>query len=150
VILGFGHGAVLNAQNFATQAICKPKEEGLAAAMYGFMRQFGMALGVGVGTSAFQNTMAVKLGWEGLSQDIAAQSEAFVAELRQLPKDSKFRIQVLDAYVYGFHGVYAVFAGISGLAFLFSLFIKGVDMDMCTEQASRGRPDIETTTSKVV
>jgi hypothetical protein len=70
VVLGFGHGAVLNAQNFATQARCKPKEEGLAAAMYGFLRQFGMALGVGVGTSAFQNTMSLKLGWEGPARDV--------------------------------------------------------------------------------
>lgn len=129
VILGFGHGSVLNAQNFATQAMCRPGDEGLAAAMYGFLRQFGMALGVGVGTAAFQNTMSLKLGWEGLSTDIASQSEAFIVELLQLPNDSPLKIQALEAYVFGFHGVYIVFTGISGLAFLISLLIKQVDMD---------------------
>ncbi|KAH7303736.1 major facilitator superfamily domain-containing protein [Stachybotrys elegans] len=31
VILGVGHGSILNAQNFAAQAMCRPGEEGLAA-----------------------------------------------------------------------------------------------------------------------
>lgn len=141
VILGFGHGAVLNAQNFASQAMCKPKEEALAAAMYGFLRQFGMALGVGVGTSAFQNTMSLKLGWEGLSKNIATESEAFIAELLRLPDDAAFKMQILSAYVFGFHGVYTVFTSISGLAFLISLFIKRVEMDreICTEHVLTGR-----------
>ncbi|KAK3933999.1 major facilitator superfamily transporter [Diplogelasinospora grovesii] len=128
VILGFGHGAILNAQNFAAQAVCKQGEEGLAAAMYGFLRQFGMALGVGVGGSAFQNVMALKLKWEGLPTDIAAQSESFVIDLLKLP-DSAFKSRVLDAYVFGFRGVYAVYVGISGLAFLLSLLVKRFDMD---------------------
>ncbi|KAM7210705.1 hypothetical protein V8F06_013914, partial [Rhypophila decipiens] len=104
VLLGFGHGSVLNAQNFATQAMCKPGEEGLAASMYGFLRQFGMALAVAIGTAAFQNTMSLKLGWEGLSPDIASQSEAFIVELLQLPEDSTLKIQALEVYVFGFHG----------------------------------------------
>lgn len=144
VLLGFGHGAILNAQNFATQAMCKPREEGLAAGMYGFLRQCGMALGVGVGTSAFQNTMTLKLGWEGLSKEIAAQSEAFVTELSKLPHDAALRMRILDAYVYGFHGVYTVFASVSGLAFVISLFMKQVDMDreMSTEHTMTGRDTV--------
>jgi predicted MFS family arabinose efflux permease len=70
VLLGFGHGAILNAQNFASQAMCNRGEEGVAAAMYGFVRQFGMAVGVGVGGSAFQNLMALKLMWDGLPTGI--------------------------------------------------------------------------------
>ncbi|KAJ9129969.1 hypothetical protein NKR23_g12400, partial [Pleurostoma richardsiae] len=88
VVLGLGHGAVLNAQNFATQAMCGRGEEGRAAAMYAFLRQFGMAVGVGVGGSTFQNAMALKLGREGLPRDIAAQSAGFVAKLQQLPDGS--------------------------------------------------------------
>lgn len=129
VVLGFGHGAILNAQNFAAQAMCKEGEEGLAAAMYGFLRQFGMALGVGVGGSTFQNVMLLKLEREGLSADIAMQSKSFIAELLRLPDDSVFKIQVLDAYVFGFRGVYAVYVAVSGVALLLSFLIKRFDMN---------------------
>ena len=150
VILGIGHGSVLNAQNFATQAMCRPGEEGVAAAMYGFLRQLGMALGVGIGTAAFQNTMSLKLGWEGLPQDIATQSEGFIVELLQLPDDSQLKIQALDAYVFGFRGVYTVFASVSGLAFFISLFIKQVDMDreIRTDQSLAKRHDTKETSTE--
>ena len=150
IILGFGHGSVLNARNFATQAICESGREGHAAAMYGFLRQFGMSLGVGIGSAAFQNIMSLKLAWEGLSTDIATQSESFIVELLRLPDQSTLKAKALDAYVFGFHGVYAVFTGISGLAFLISLFIKQVDMnrDISTEHTlARRRKAKEDTTA---
>jgi len=128
IILGFGHGAILNAQNFATQAMCKPGEEGAAAAMYAFLRQFGMALGVGVGGTCFQNVMALKLQSEGVDTDIARNSEAFVEQLGLLP-DSDFKTNVLNGYAFGLMGVYAVYVGMSGLAFLVSLLIKHCDMN---------------------
>lgn len=128
VILGFGHGAILNAQNFATQAMCKPGEEGSAAAMYGFLRQFGTAIGVGVGGSAFQNVMALKLSWDGLPADIAKNAEAFVGQLWALP-DGAEKSAILDAYVFGFRGVYGLYAGIAGVAFFVSLLIKQYDMN---------------------
>ncbi|KAH8655542.1 major facilitator superfamily transporter [Xylariales sp. PMI_506] len=144
MLLGFGHGMILNAQSSAAQAMCQPGEEGHAAAMYGFLRQFGMALGVGVGGSAFQNTMSLKLKWEGLSSDIAKQSESFVAQLLQLPADGSMKIQILDAYAFGFRGVFSVFVGIAGLGLLFSLLIKRVDMDrdVCTEHQLVDRQDV--------
>jgi MFS family permease len=128
VILGFGHGAILNAQNFATQAMCKPGEEGAAAAMYAFLRQFGTAIGVGVGGSTFQNVMALKLRWEGLPADIAKNAEGFVGTLWALP-DGAEKSTILDAYVFGFRGVYGVYVGIAGVAFLVSLLIKQYDMN---------------------
>jgi hypothetical protein len=134
VILGFGHGAILNAQNFATQAMCKPGEEGAAAAMYGFMRQFGTAVGVGVGGSAFQNVLSLKLSWDGLPEDIAKNAEAFVSKLWTMP-DGPEKSAILDAYVFGFKGVYAVYVGVAGAAFFASLLIKQYDMnkDIVTE-----------------
>ena len=50
-ILGIGQGLLLDAQNFATQAIAKPKDEANAAAIYAFIRSFSMVLGVGIGSS---------------------------------------------------------------------------------------------------
>lgn len=137
VVLGFGHGTVLNAQTFAAQALCRPGEEGAAAAMYGFSRQLGTALGVGVGGSVFQNVMALKLGWLGLPTALAAQSEGLVTELPSLTTGptAAYGAELLSAYVYGFHGVYAVYVGISGVAFFVSLLIRHVDMnkDIATE-----------------
>ncbi|KAF3020112.1 hypothetical protein E8E14_006144 [Neopestalotiopsis sp. 37M] len=129
VVLGLGHGAILNAQNFATQAMCQSGEEGAAAAMYGFMRQFGMALGVGVGGSTFQNVMALKLSWEGLPEDIAKNSEAYVNRLWAL-LDQVLRTQIIKAYVFGFKGVFSVYFGIATVALLVSLVgIKQFDMN---------------------
>lgn len=128
IILGFGHGSILNAQNFASQAICADGEEGAAAAMYGFMRHFGTALGVGIGGTAFQNIMALKLQWLGLSTEIAKNAEAFISQLQSMPASPE-KTQILDSYVYGFKGVYCVYLGISGVAFFISLLIKHYDMN---------------------
>ncbi|KAH8742792.1 major facilitator superfamily domain-containing protein, partial [Diaporthe sp. PMI_573] len=110
IILSLGHGAVLNAQNFAAQAIYRQGKKGPAAAMYAFMRQFGMALGVYVGSTVFQN------------------SKAFVKELQKMPSKSLKKLQVLDAYIYGLRGVYLLYSSLSGTAFLISLFLRHCKM----------------------
>ncbi|KAH8880928.1 major facilitator superfamily transporter [Thozetella sp. PMI_491] len=129
ILIGLGHGCILTAQNFATQASCAPGEEGAAAAMYAFVRQFGMALGVGIGGSAFQNVMALKLTWNGLPTIIATESEAFVAILLQMPDGSDLKNKIIDSYVFGFKGTFYVFLGISGVAGLLSLAIRHHEMD---------------------
>jgi hypothetical protein len=132
VILGIGHGLTLSTQNFASQAICKPREEASAAAMYAFLRSFGMALGVGIGGSIFQNVMKAKLIKLHLPVPIALNSEAYTVILRTLP-NGPFKAQVLEAYASGFRGVYIGFCGISALALLVSLFIKHYDMNKVLE-----------------
>ncbi|KAF4627889.1 hypothetical protein G7Y89_g10263 [Cudoniella acicularis] len=111
VILGVGHGLVLNAQNFATQAICKPREEGYAAAMYAFMRGSGMAIGVGIGGSVFQNVFRSKLIALDLDPTIAMNFEAFIFEMASLPDADEMKIKVLQACTFGFHGVYGFYTG---------------------------------------
>ncbi|KAG8169613.1 hypothetical protein KVR01_000358 [Diaporthe batatas] len=130
ILLGFGHGAVLNAQNFASQAICNDGEEAAAAAMYGFLRHFGTALGVGIGGSAFQNIMALKLSWTDLPDgaEIAKNAEAFIVQLLEMPASPQ-KTTIVDGYVFGFQGVYRVYLGISAVAFLISLTIKHYDMN---------------------
>jgi hypothetical protein len=132
IILGFGHALVLNSQNFATQAICHNGDEGSAAAMYAFLRSFGTALGVGLGGSVFQNVMKTKLVQLGLPTDIADHAESYILTLRAMP-DSPTKMHILEAYVYGFHGVYGCFCGIAGLAGILSLFIKHHDMNKVLE-----------------
>lgn len=124
IVVGFGHGAILNAQNCASHATCQDGEETAAAAMYAFAREFGMALGVGIGGSAFQNTMLVKVGWEGIDTFLAVKSEAFVQTLWQLPANDVTKSRILDAYVFGLRSVFILFTCVSAVAFLLSLFSK--------------------------
>lgn len=128
IILGIGYGLLLNAQNFATQAIARPKDEASAAAMYAFISSFGIALGVGIGSSVFQNVMKQKLRHLGLPAAIADNSVAYVATLKTLSATSELKTQVLQAYLSGFCGVYGMFCGIAGLAGIASLFIAHFDM----------------------
>jgi hypothetical protein len=129
VIVGIGHGLVLNAQNFATQAIALPRDEASAAAMYAFLRSFGMALGVGIGGSMFQNVMIIKLNQYGLPIEIARNAEAYIHELWSMSADSVLHQQILDAYVYGIRGTFGLFCGMAGLAGLASLFIRHFDLN---------------------
>lgn len=133
LVIGLGQGAILNAQNFATQAMCRRGDEAAAASMYAFVRQFGMALGVGVGGTTFQNIMAVKLRALGLPVEIAKQAESYIAVLHGLP-DGEFKDGVVEAYKYGFTGLYAFYLGISVVALVISVvFIKNVDLTRSLE-----------------
>ncbi|KAI0150508.1 major facilitator superfamily transporter [Xylariaceae sp. FL1272] len=127
LLAGTGQGLVLNAQNFASQASCKPGDEAAATAMYAFVRQFGMALGVGIGGTTFQNVMSLKLRWLGLPAEIAKDSEGYVSVIPTLSGD--FKEHVLDAYNYGFTGVYSFYLAISVVALVITaLFVKNYDM----------------------
>ena len=128
VLLGFGHGSILNAQNFASQAICDPGHEAAAAIMYGFLRQFGTAIGVGLGSTIFQNAMELKLGWENLPIKLAHQAEAFIPDLLAMQNGPSKR-QILDCYMYGLRSVYYGFLSLAAASFLVSLSIKRHDMN---------------------
>ncbi|KAK9796363.1 putative Major facilitator superfamily domain-containing protein [Seiridium cardinale] len=130
IIFGLGQGMILNSQQFATQAMCRPGDEGHAASMYLFLRQFGAAIGVGVGGSVFQNVMAIKLDWEGLDTQVANEAESYVVILHSVPDGDPTKEQILDAYRYGFGGVFDVYLGVAAAALILSLlFIKHYSLD---------------------
>ncbi|KAK6844653.1 major facilitator superfamily transporter [Apiospora arundinis] len=133
IVMGVGHGIVLNAQTFACQAMARPGDIAAAAAMYGFVRQLGSAVGVCVGSTTWQNVAALKLAWQGLPVDIAYHAEAYIEELQllvpnttTLPEgdEDRLRKEVTDAFVFGFLGVWQVFLGISGVVFFLSFFVS--------------------------
>lgn len=129
VIGGLGQGAILNAQNFAAQAICNPGDEGKAAAMYTFSRQVGMSLGVGIGATTFQNVMALKLDWEGLPTSIATHAEAYIPTLHSLPA-GHMRDVIYDAYKFGVQIVFSVSVTLSVITLVLTVvFMKNVDMN---------------------
>lgn len=128
IILGLGHGLLLNALNTASQAVSGSGEEGAAVAMYAFLRSFGMAIGVGVGGSVFQNLMKRKLRLLHLDPSIAVQAEAYIAVLHTLGGTKK-RAAVLDAYVAGFRGVFAFFCALGGLALMVCCTVRHYEMN---------------------
>ncbi|KAI0013767.1 major facilitator superfamily transporter [Xylariaceae sp. FL0662B] len=128
LLSGLGQGTVLNAQNFASQAMCNPGDEASAAAMYAFVRQFGMALGVGVGGTAFQNVMALKLQWQGYPAEIAKQAEGYITILHGLP-DGAYKAGIIDCYRFGFTGVYSVYLGLCVVALvLCAVFVRNLSL----------------------
>ncbi|KAK6070365.1 MFS multidrug transporter [Seiridium cupressi] len=130
IIFGLGQGMILNSQQFATQAMCRPGDEGHAASMYLFLRQFGAVIGVGVGGSVFQNVMAIKLGWEGLDTQVANEAESYVLIPHSMPDGDPTKEKFLDAYRYGFGGVFDVYLGVAAVALILSLvFIKHYSLD---------------------
>ncbi|KAH8678029.1 major facilitator superfamily transporter [Xylariales sp. PMI_506] len=133
IILGLGHGFVLNAQTFACQAVAKPGDIGMAAATYGFVRQFGTAVGVSVGSTTFQNVMALKLRWQNQPTQIAYNAEGYIPDLLALPDGDTTKTEILDAYVFGFRGVWEVFLAIAGLTFFLTLLIRHYDMNKAIE-----------------
>ncbi|KAK7980158.1 GNAT family acetyltransferase [Apiospora arundinis] len=146
IVMGVGHGIVLNAQTFACQAMARPGDIAAAAAMYGFVRQLGSAVGVCVGSTTWQNVAALKLAWQGLLVDIAYHAEAYIEELQllfpntiTLPEgdEDRLRKEVTDAFVFGFLGVWQVFLGISGVVFFLSFFVKHFDMNKAIESEHR-------------
>ncbi|KIW06855.1 uncharacterized protein PV09_02531 [Verruconis gallopava] len=128
ILIGIGHGLVLNAQNFATQAIALTGDEAQAAAMYAFLRSFGMALGVGIGGSVFQNVMMIKLNSFGLPNSIARYAEAYIRILWSSPPTEQTD-QILQAYAYGLRGTYGLFCAIAGTAGIASIFIQKFDLN---------------------
>ncbi|KAI0145517.1 major facilitator superfamily transporter [Xylariaceae sp. FL1272] len=130
---GTSHGVILTAQNFATQAMCKDGSEGAAAAMYIFFRQCGIALGVGIGATIFQNALKSKLIWTGLPADIAAdiayQANTYIEVLHSLPAGPEKRA-ITNAYSFGFQVVFATWLAISVVTLVLCLiFIRHADMN---------------------
>jgi MFS family permease len=136
-VLGLGLGMVLSALNFASQAsVTDTKDSGRAAAMYAFMRTMGFTIGVAFGGTIFQNLLKQRLRELGVAQadNIATHAEGFVEEiLRQLPLSEPLRAPALEAYAYGFQGVFIAMTAVSGVALVGSAFVKHFELDKTLE-----------------
>ncbi|PGH10050.1 hypothetical protein GX51_00317 [Blastomyces parvus] len=129
VFLGFGHGLILSALNLGVQAISTVNNVAHAVMMYSFLRAVGAALGVGMGGTIFQNVMSQSLSDAGLPTEISKNAEAYIETLHNLPLFSPFKFGVIECYVKGIQGVFAVMTGFSGLAMFLSFLIAWHSMD---------------------
>jgi Na+/melibiose symporter-like transporter len=126
--IGPSHGLVLTSLNFALQALAKERDGAYAAAMYTFMRTFGMCLGVAIGGVVVQNRLAVHLVARGLDEHVAKEAEAFIVVMNSesdIPTLSAYR----SAYAEAFRNLFEVLLGIAVLAGVASVFIKHASMD---------------------
>jgi hypothetical protein len=128
VVLGTSHGLLLTSLVVCSQATAQHGDESAASAMYAFMRQFGTGVGVGVGGTIFQNVMKHRLLDMKLPEEIALESEGFIAILNQMC-DTPQRQAIINAYVHGFRGVFAFLCALSGVAFCLSFLVKHYDLD---------------------
>lgn len=126
--IGPSHGLVLTSLNFALQALADERDGAYAAAMYTFMRTFGMCLGVAIGGVVIQNRLLVHLVARGLDEHVAKEAEAFIVVMNAMsnsPILSSYRV----AYAETFRNLFEVLLGIAVLAGVASIFIKHASMD---------------------
>lgn len=149
VLIGIGHGLALNALLVASQSTAKPGHEAFAAATYVFMRSLGMACGVGIGGTIFQNIMVVKLRDLDLPTSIALESEAYISVLHHLG-DTPERAAIISAYRFGFRGLFGCFCGFAGLALFATLFVKHyeINKELVSEHKLRYSQRFDQTTQK--
>ncbi|KAI1624427.1 DNA repair protein RAD50 [Exophiala viscosa] len=149
ILLGLGHGLLLNSLNCASQAVSLPGDEGAAFAMYAFLRSLGMAIGLGIGGSVFQNVMSVKLRDLDLATSIARNAEAYITVLKA--GNQPDLAAVIGAYVYGFRGVFAFLCGLGGLALVMCCFVGHfvIDKELDTEHELDSTPRVSWRLSKM-
>lgn len=141
VLVGVGHGVLLNAQIVSAQATADTPDVAYAAAMYAFARTFGMSIGVAIGGTILQNQMQHSLEVLGLPSSISKDAAGFISQLNQLPINSQLRRNVIIAYSQGFRTVFEVLTGISGGAGLVSLAIAShsLNKQLDSEHVLEGR-----------
>lgn len=118
---GFGHGLLLQALTFVPQT--KDTDESYAATMYNFSRTFGMAFGVAIGGTMFQNRLKQHLASAGLDVTIASNADQYVAVLNTMT-DQALRDDISAAYAASFKNVFELGLAIAVLGALVSLLIR--------------------------
>jgi fucose permease len=130
LVHAFGQGFLLTALNIASQAMGKNRNSAYAVTMFMFMRTFGMCLGVAIGGTVFGNVLLRALQKRSVPHavDISQNSEAFVEALKHM-STGPAKDAIVDSYVEGFHGLFYLLIGLSGLLVVLSLFIKEKTLD---------------------
>ncbi|EED17140.1 efflux pump antibiotic resistance protein, putative [Talaromyces stipitatus ATCC 10500] len=121
--VGLGHGLLLQALTFVPQAMAKDTDESYAATMYNFSRTFGMAFGVAIGGTMFQNRLKQYLASAGLDITIANNADQYVGILETMTNQS-LRSDILAAYESSFRNVFELGLALTVLGALVSLLIR--------------------------
>lgn len=130
--ISFGHGLGIVSISISIQAMTPPPDMTQANIMYAFTRQLGMALGVSLGGTIFDNILLKHLQARGYTfasaQAISRNAEAYVATMDAMPAGPGKTI-LIDSYVRAFHGVFYFLLALAALALVLSFFVKQHSLD---------------------
>ncbi|KAF8253207.1 MFS general substrate transporter [Wilcoxina mikolae CBS 423.85] len=141
LLLGLGHGLLLNSLNVSVQAIARTEDVAHATAMYTFLRSFGMCLGVAIGSAVFQNVLDASLAAKGLPEGIAKDATGFLSVLKGM-EEGKKKHDILEAYAEAFRGLFRVLTGISVVGGLAAGLVDSghtMDKELSSEHVLRRR-----------
>lgn len=129
LVLGCGHGAILITGNIALQSHVSAKHMGDVAAMLTFLRGLGMACGVGIGGTLFQNFLSHWLTKAGLSTTVAQDLEAYIPLLNTLPATEAVYVSAIRTALAKAHQeVFEVCIAFTGLVFISMFAIREVGL----------------------
>ncbi|PMD31069.1 MFS general substrate transporter [Hyaloscypha variabilis F] len=124
IVVGISHGPTMMSLIICIQAASPKEDVSYAASVYTFMRSLGQSVGVAIGATVFQNTMAHHLSTLSLPSAIAKNAEEFVSILKQMPLESPERKMYTLAYAQSFRNLFEVLTGFAVLGLLTSFLIK--------------------------
>lgn len=145
ILVGLSHGPTMMSLIICIQAAAPKEDVSYAASVYTFMRSLGQSVGVAIGATVFQNTMAHHLSTLSLPPAVASNAEEFVSILKLMPLDSPERKLYTLAYAQSFRNLFEVLTGFAVLGLLTSLLIKEYSLNRNLESVHvlRNRVDDE-------
>ncbi|KAH0545434.1 hypothetical protein FGG08_000435 [Glutinoglossum americanum] len=129
LVIGLGHGFLISPLNIAVQTSCDTQDAPFAVSMFMFMRTLGTCVGIAMGSSVVQNSLAVQLSKAGLPLGVASDATAFILELWKMPVNSELHLKFVSAYAGSFHSLFEVAAGLVLLGGVISLLIEPYSID---------------------
>ncbi|KDE09666.1 hypothetical protein MVLG_00072 [Microbotryum lychnidis-dioicae p1A1 Lamole] len=131
ILMGLGLGILYSSTNFPVLAPLKASQQPHAMAFFSFMRAFGEVFGISIGATILQNSLAANLPKEFLALFHGEVEIAFSAIPKIVDLAEPLRSQVREAFALSLRVIWLTMVFISGLGFLFSLFIQ--DIKLTTE-----------------
>lgn len=148
--VGMGHGCIIVSSSMCVQALADAKDSAQAAAMYTFLRSFGMCLGVAVSSTVMQNRLRDHLQTLKLPLTIADNVEGFVASLRDNNSYTTEFIHLANtAYVQSLKNLFEVLVALAGVGLVATFFLKSVNMNkkLDTQHGLQKRMELDTEAS---
>ncbi|KAI9791161.1 MAG: hypothetical protein M1833_001571 [Piccolia ochrophora] len=145
LVLGLGLGLLFPSVALAIQAAASNSDVGYAVSMFTFLRSFGQTMGVAVGGVVFQNALSTQLAeFPNLAEfaDTYSQDAVAVVELiKQLPKGSEQRANLVWAYAQALKKVWWLLLAFALVAVVAAAFTEELSMEQAleTEQGLRDK-----------
>lgn len=140
LVSGLGAGMLFPAMALAVQAGATSADQGYAATMFAFFREFGNTIGVAIGGVIFQNQIEKRLLTYPLlathAHEYSRDASGLVQIIQALPDGSLEKYQLREAYTWALKYVWIVVTVLAGIALISSFWVEGLPLDRAldTEQ----------------